>query len=235
VELDGTAVARLREYLEALYDANRRASLTSVDPGEAWERHVLESLSLLPLLDDRPGVVASLVDVGSGGGIPGIPIAIARPDLGVTLLEATRKKASFLEEAAGRLGLANVRVVARRAEEAGRDPAHRERHDVAVARAVAPLAVLVELLLPLVRPGGVVLALKGRGARDELRTAATVIEALGGGSCDLAVTLPGSDRQGVTVTVSKASPTPHRYPRRPGIPAKRPLRGSGGAPGAPPA
>jgi 16S rRNA (guanine527-N7)-methyltransferase len=174
------------------------------------------------VLVDHLGAARSLVDVGSGAGLPGLPIKIARPDLRVTLIEADQAKAAFLVHASAALGLEGVEVVARRAEDAGQDPALREAFDVAVARALAPLPVLVELCLPLVRVGGRLLAQKTEG--EDPAGASTAIDLLGG-RLGAVVSAPSPARTaGTIVVVDKVAPTPARYPRRPGAPARKPLR-----------
>jgi len=178
---------------------------------------VEDSLVLLEHLGDA----RLLVDVGSGGGLPGLPLKIARPDLEVTLIEADEAKAAFLVRACAELGLSGVEVVASRAEALGRDARYRERFDVAVARAVAPMRVLAELCLPLVRVGGRLLAQKTE--REEVASSLRAIELLGG---SLVAVLPAPSkarRSGTVVAISKVRPTPPEYPRRPGIPARRPL------------
>ena len=167
------------------------------------------------------GEAHRLVDVGSGAGLPGIPIKIARPDLDVTLIEADQGKAAFIVHACAALGLERVEVVARRAEEAGHDPKLREAFDVAVARALAPLPVLAELCLPLVRVGGRLLAQKTEA--EDPTAAARAIRLLGG---ELSFILPAPSPArgtGTVVVIDKVRPTPSIYPRRAGVPARKPL------------
>lgn len=174
---------------------------------------VADSLVLL----DHLGEARRLVDVGSGGGLPGLALKIARPDLEVTLVEADQAKAAFLVQAAAKLGL-EVEVVARRAEEAGHDARYRERFDVAVARALAAMPTLVELCLPLVRVGGRLLAQKTGNEQS-----AHAIETLGGRLASV-IAAPSQVRdRGVIVIVEKVAPTPDAYPRRPGVPNRKPL------------
>ena len=176
-----------------------------------------DSLVLLEHLGEGEKVV----DVGSGGGLPGLPLKIALPGLGMTLVEADQAKAAFLVRACAALGLRDVEVVARRAEEVGRDPRYRESFDVAVARALAPMPVLVELCLPLIRVGGRLLAQKTE--REELDRAGHAIQTLGGALKGV-VSAPSSVRgTGTVVVVDKVRATPQPYPRRPGVPARRPL------------
>jgi 16S rRNA (guanine527-N7)-methyltransferase len=173
------------------------------------------------VLVDHLGEARSLVDVGSGAGLPGLPIKIVRPGLRVTLIEADQAKAAFLVHACATLGLEQVEVVARRAEDAGHDPALREAFDVAVARALAPLPVLVELCLPLVRVGGRLLAQKTEG--EDVAGASNAIKLLGG-ELSSVVSAPSSARAaGTIVVIDKVRPTPPDYPRRPGIPSRKPL------------
>lgn len=163
----------------------------------------------------------TLVDVGSGGGLPGLVLKIARPDLAVTLVEADQTKAAFLVQASARLGLDRVDVVPRRAEEVAHDPSYREAFDVATARALAPMRVLAELCLPFIRVGGRLLAQKTE--KEDVDAAAHAIEVLGGSPPVLFAAPSAARRGGTIVVVSKVRPTPDRYPRRPGAPARRPL------------
>jgi 16S rRNA (guanine527-N7)-methyltransferase len=217
----------LDRFAGLLQEAGGRLNLTAVRDRTGIERrHLLESLALLALLE-RSGVAASeaaVVDVGSGGGLPGIPIAIVRPDLRMTLLEATGKKAEFLRGAAKELRLSGTTVLAARAEEAGRNAEHRERYDLALARAVAPLDTLAELALPLLRLGGRLAAVKGSRVDEEAAAAAGAIARCGGRmEQTIPVEAPGSESMSC-VLVLKERPTPPELPRRPGMPAKRPLR-----------
>jgi len=216
LELDARAIDRLGTFLDRLLEANQRFNLTAVtDLEEAWTRHVLDSLTLLGPLGDAQ----SIVDVGSGGGLPALPLAIALPDASFTLIEATGKKASFLEETAQALGLTHVRVVRTRAEEAGAPGSPlREAHDAVTARAVAPLAVLLELTLPLAKVHGRVIAIKGEKAPQEIAEAKNALELLRG-----RVISSTRTETGTLVVIEKVGPTPNRYPRRPGEPKRSPL------------
>jgi 16S rRNA (guanine527-N7)-methyltransferase len=176
-----------------------------------------DCLVLVELLGDA----RKLVDVGSGAGLPGIPLKIVRPELEVTLVEADQRKAAFLVHACAELGLKDVEVVAERAEVAGHDPRLREAFDVAVARALAPMPVLVELCLPLVRVGGRLLAQKTESA--DVESALRAIAALGGGPAEVRPAPSNARHSGTVVVVQKLRATPDRYPRRAGVPARRPL------------
>jgi 16S rRNA (guanine527-N7)-methyltransferase len=174
------------------------------------------------VLLDHLGEARSLVDVGSGGGMPGLPLKIARPELRVTLVEADRRKAAFLVHAAAELDL-DVEVVAERAETVGRGPL-RESFDVAACRALAHLPVLVELCLPLVRVGGRLVAMRGPTPEP---SAAHAISVLGGGPAEVVPAPSAARERGVVVLVAKIAPSPDAYPRRPGVPARRPLAADG--------
>jgi 16S rRNA (guanine527-N7)-methyltransferase len=174
VALDAAAEARLGDYLARLLAMNEQMNLTAIhDPAQAWEKHALDALTLVPLLAEL-SAGSRLVDVGSGGGVPGIPLAIARPDLKVTLVEATQKKAAFLSAVAEALGLANVSVRAERAEQLAGGDLRGTFHAV-TARAVGRLSVLVPLTAPFAKVGGLVLLVKGQRADEELAEAARVM------------------------------------------------------------
>lgn len=209
-------------YVALLLEANARTNLTRiVEPLDVARLHLLDSLSALPLLDSLgPGRAA---DLGSGGGVPGIVLALARPDVAWTLVDSVRRKADTMRGFVDALGLDNVTVIAERAEVLGRDPDHRERYDVVTARACAALPVLVELALPLVRWGGALLAWKGSLSGDELRAGEAAATLLGGGAAEGRATGLAALGDHRFVLVSKTGPTPDRYPRRAGEAARRPI------------
>jgi 16S rRNA (guanine527-N7)-methyltransferase len=173
------------------------------------------------VLLDHLGNARTLIDVGSGGGLPGLALKLARLELEVTLLEADQAKAAFLVQACASLGLEAVEVVSMRAEEAGQDVRYRERFDLAVARALAPMRALVELCLPLVRVGGRLLAQKTD--REDVLAASRAIELLGGSLREVLPARSGIREAGTVVIVDKLLPTPPAYPRRPGVPNRKPL------------
>lgn len=175
VSLDAATVDKLAQYFAALLAMNEEVNLTAIrEPAQVWEKHGLDALSLVPLL---PATARSLLDVGSGGGVPGVVLAIARPDLRVTLLEATQKKAAFLTALAQELVLENVRVVAERAETAVRS--RTQSFDVVTARAVARLEKLLPLTAPFAKLGGLLLLVKGARADEELEEAKRSLKKLG--------------------------------------------------------
>ncbi|MBL8758202.1 MAG: 16S rRNA (guanine(527)-N(7))-methyltransferase RsmG [Phycisphaerae bacterium] len=225
VEFEGDDLPRLGKFLAILLEANAAFNLTAIrEPAEAWRRHILDAMTLLPVLaaiePAAEGEPVRVVDVGSGGGVPAIPLAIVMPHLQFTLVESTGKKARFLEAAAGAVGAGNVRVINDRAERLGRwgSREHRECYDAATARAVGSLAVLSELLLPLVRVGGVMLAVKGAKAAEELAEAGKAIALLGGEPTETVETPTGR-----IVVVQKVKATPRDYPRADGEPASKPI------------
>jgi 16S rRNA (guanine527-N7)-methyltransferase len=213
-------------YLRELEAARPRLRLTSLtDRDEIQRRHFLEPLALLAAIerDDLPR--GRVIDIGSGAGFPGLPMKIERPEMNLTLLEANERRAAFLRHLVERLELEGVSVVCGRAEDVAHDPAHRETYDLAVARAVARLPTLVELALPFLRVGGWLAAPKGSGATREVREAAAALAACGGSvEAVRPLDLPAWNTPPTLVLVRKHSRTPDRFPRRPGIPAKRPLR-----------
>ena len=208
-------------YVAELHAWNQRFNLTAWrTPEDIWLHLVADALALLPVYDLPSG--SRWADVGSGAGIPGVPLHLARPHSPFTLIEAAQKKARFLEHLRTALPAPGLTVLARRAEEVGRDPAHREAYDGAVARAVAPLPTLLEYMLPLVRVGGVAVAYKGQRAAQEVEAAARALEVLGG-RVQRVVPVPELPYPRYLVFIEKIRPTPPAYPRRPGRAQKRPL------------
>ena len=203
---------KLSLYLDLLLEENRKTNLTAItDKEKAVVLHAADSI-----LASRFIPRGKLLDIGSGAGLPAVPLAVMREDVAVTALDATEKKTAFIARASRELGLGNLTVMTGRAEELGRDPRFREQFDSVTARAVARLDVLCELALPFVRVGGVFVALKGKDAGEELRLAQNAAAALGGSVSDFAVPLNGGEPGIVrhVVVVKKISPCPAEYPRR---------------------
>lgn len=220
VSIEPEQVQMLDLYLDLLLEANAQFNLTRItDPDQVETRLIGDSLALVPHI---PAAAHSLLDIGSGGGVPGMPIAIARPRLAVTLMDATGKKVRFLSETAAVIGADNVTAVQARAEEFAREPDRRERYNVVTARAVARLATLVELALPFLRVGGRAIFPKGSAAQDELDEAAHAIRLLGGETRRIQESPVEGTR---IVLIDKIRPTPSAFPRRTGIPNKLPLLG----------
>jgi len=219
-------------YSELLLDWNSRINLTHITaPVDVQRKHFLDSLTCclalnvgdaLPLIDAWAG--KRFIDVGTGAGFPGLPLKIVMPDIQLTLLEATGKKTQFLQAVVSELGLGDVDVVTGRAEEAAHQIDHRHSYEVVLARALAPMATLVEFTLPFLQLGGTLVAQKGEDPRTEVADADYAIETLGGRLRQVsAVAIPGLQAARHLVQIDKIGPTPDRYPRRPGMPKKRPL------------
>lgn len=232
IEFEAGDLPRLGEFLGLLLEANKTTNLTSItDPGEAWMRHLLDALTLLPVIASlRESIAAreaattsdqqlSIIDIGSGGGVPALPLAIVLPDVRFTLVEATGKKVEFLRHTARALKLGNVEVVQARAEAIGQDHKnHREKHDLAMARALGHLAIVIELCGPLVKRAGVVIAVKGAKAEQELLESKKALALIGMAHVETIPTPTGR-----LVVMEKTIKTPRDYPRRDGEPARLPL------------
>lgn len=227
MKLSEAQLQAFHTYYEELVAWNARFNLTAITGYQQVQiRHFLDSLSCLLILEERlpSDAPPRVIDIGTGGGFPGIPLKLLRPDWDLTLVDSTRKKVCFLEHVVEALRLRGVKTLWARVEELGQDPAHREQYDVATARAVAELSVLAEYLLPLCRIGGVMIAPKGLKARAEVQAAERAIDTLGGRVIEMRrVNLPGLEETRYLIVVEKITSTPSRYPRRPGIPSKRPL------------
>ena len=207
------APALLARYGEMLLEKNQVMNLTAItQPQDVATLHMLDCAALL---DCARFEGKTLIDVGTGAGFPGLPLKILTPSLEVTLLDSLNKRVDWLNETIDTLGLKGVRAVHGRAEEAGRDPALRERFDFAAARAVADLRLLCELCLPFLKVGGRFLAMKGTDCGDEVDRALPAIQALGGRLEDqIDRLIPHTDVTHRVVLVEKISPTPEKYPRR---------------------
>lgn len=238
LRLSSEHLAKFQRYYEELVSWNQRFNLTAVTGyDEVQLRHFLDSISCLLAWPgwDCEAAAGQLpivrqpqpwlcLDVGAGAGFPGLPLKIVCPELRLTLLESTRKKVEFLFHLIGDLGLQNVDVVWERAEALGQNSHYRERYDIVLARAVAELPVLAEFCLPFCRVGGRFIAQKGAEAEREVEAAGTAIERFGGAVREVReVSLLGQRERRVLVIIDKVSATPPAYPRRPGIPAKRPV------------
>jgi len=243
LHLTAEHVRAFQIYYRELRAWNRKFNLTAVTRYEEVQlKHFLDSLTCLLALpvpgserDERlPNVVPLsskeipllCIDVGTGAGFPGLPLKILRPALHMTLLESSRKKITFLEHLVECLELEGVELLWARAEQVGQDAHYRERYDVVLARAVADLTVLVEYCLPLCRKGGRFIAQKGAELEAELKEAETATRLLGGRLREVkTLHLPGLKGPRSLVLIDKVGQTPAKYPRRPGIPSKRPLTG----------
>ena len=221
--LDTLQAEQFVHFRDLLVEWNERMNLTAITDDEAiLARHFADSLTALRAISSTPGL--TLVDIGTGAGLPGIPLKIARPDLDVTLVDGTGKKVTFCETVIAELGLRGIRALKGRAEELAHDKHHRAYYKVVIARALAPLPTLVEYMLPLARMNGVCIAMKGSDAQAEAEQAARAIK-LCGGELDRveAVTLPGAPDQRALIVIRKAKPCASIYPRTAGKPRSEPL------------
>ena len=223
VKLTHAQLNALQRYEAELLAWNERFNLTAIhSPEDIRVKHFLDSLSCLCAM--RGTAMERLIDVGTGAGFPGLVLKIAVPAIRLTLVESVGKKARFCEHVVDTLKLDGVQVVANRAETVGHMDEHRQAYDWAVARAVAVLPVLAEYLLPLVRIGGYMLAMKGESAHQEVQTAESALRLLGGRLVKiLPVTLPGVVEARHLVVIEKIAATPSGYPRRVGVPVKKAL------------
>lgn len=220
IALTGPMLDALDQYAEILVEYNQKVNLTAItDPEGIEDKHFADSL----LLANLPETAGKLVDVGTGAGFPGVVAKIFKPELQLTLMEPTGKRVEFLKYVCAQLGLSGVEFAKERAEEAARK-VWREQFDVATARGVAALPMLSEYCLPLVKVGGVFLAMKGPGAAEELAESGAALKKLGGkGSGVAEFHLPGGDVRNI-IRIKKISQTPPVYPRNGGKIAKSPLK-----------
>jgi 16S rRNA (guanine527-N7)-methyltransferase len=229
LSLTDAQAGALLTFRNLLVEWNERFNLTALtDDASILALHFLDSLTAMPAiqaLQTQRGRKLTLIDVGTGGGFPGVPLKIALPALDVTLMDSTSKKVQFCSEVIRALNLAGAQAVHGRAEEAGHQPQHREQYDVVIARAVAPLPTLVEYLLPLARVGGLCICMKGSDAQAEAAQAAGAISKLSGTLKRIdSVSIPGRDDKRALILIEKNRPTPKLYPRQAGAPRKTPLQ-----------
>ncbi len=224
IKLTQDQIAALRIYERELLSWNEHISLTAIrDEKEVWVKHFLDSLTCL-MAWDRHNPPGRLIDVGTGAGFPGLVLKLVWPASEVILVESVGKKANFCQHVVDELGLTGVTVLNERAEAIGQMSEHRQSYDLAVARAVARMPILMEYLLPLVHHNGIVLAMKGESAPSETQIAEKAIQLLGGKLKKLIpVVLPGVVDERFLVVVDKVARTPAAYPRRIGLPAKNPI------------
>ncbi len=220
-------IEQFKVYYQELIDWNKRINLTSVTGYEEVQvTHFLDSLTVVSALKPLYGndLSFNIVDVGTGAGLPGVPLRILYPGIRLVLLEATSKKAKFLHHLIARLGLDNVEIVVGRAEDVAHDTEYRERSELVLSRAVAPLSTLVELTLPFCAVGGSFIAQKKGAIEQEVSQASRAISVLGGNLREvMTINLEEFDDRRCLVVIDKVNLTPQEYPRRPGIPAKRPI------------
>lgn len=223
IEATDRQIEQFNTYFELLIETNKSLNLTAItDPHEVAVKHMVDSLSCLDEHVFKEG--ATVLDLGTGAGFPGIPLAIMRPDLRITLFDSLQKRLRFLEGVISQLGLTNVVTLHGRAEETAKLSDYREQFDIITSRAVARLAVLAEWSLPFGRIGGDLVALKGAAYEEELQEAKKALDILGKATVQVKpVTLPTLDDKRAVLYVKKTAPTPKKYPRKPKDIKERPL------------
>lgn len=221
IELDDKKVEQFYMYMELLLEWNEKINLTAITkPEEVILKHFIDSLTIINKI--KPNT--KIVDVGTGAGFPGIPIKIVKEDIEIVLVDSLNKRIHFLDEVIQKLGLTKIETIHARAEELGRNKKIRETFDYATSRAVANLSTLSEYLMPFVKVGGNVIAMKGSEIEEELQKAQKAISILGGEVIAVEkFILPKSDIKRHIVTIKKKNMTPMKYPRKAGTPAKEPI------------
>ena len=221
IELSEKQLNQFYDYMNILNEWNKVMNLTNItETLEVIEKHFIDSLTVLKHVNEND----SIIDVGTGAGFPGIPIKIAYPKSKVTLLDSLNKRIKFLNEVISKLNLEDINTIHGRAEELAHNKEHREKYDIAIARAVAPLNVLSEYLLPFVKIGGHAICMKGSKGKDESKEGENATRILGGEIKSIKeFKLPNTDIERTIIEIEKNKSTEKRYPRKPGTPSKEPL------------
>lgn len=220
-EIDDNKIQKFYDYMNLLVEWNKKINLTAItEEKDIILKHFVDSLTVLKYIKDNKNIV----DVGTGAGFPGIPLAIMNDSLKITLVDSLNKRINFLNEVCSKIKLKNTKAIHSRAEEFGQDNNYRESYDIAISRAVSNLTVLAEYLLPLVKVGGKIICMKGPDIEEELKQAKSAIDILGGNfeRCDN-FCLPKSDISRNIIIINKIKETPKKYPRKAGTPVKTPL------------
>ena len=221
VNITDEQAEKFYSYTNMLLEWNEKINLTAItELDEIIQKHFIDSLTIDKYLKEN----ASIIDVGTGAGFPGIPLKIVRDDISVTLLDALNKRINFLNEVIEQNELTNIKTMHARAEETGKNKNLRESFDIATSRAVAPLNILVEYLLPLVKIGGKCICMKGSNAKEEIENSRKAINILGGKIEKIEeLELPDSDIKRTIIVIKKEKNTPSKYPRKAGTPSKMPI------------
>lgn len=221
IKLNSLQINQLYTYMQLLIEWNKNINLTAItEPKEIIQKHFIDSLTINKYIKDKD----KMIDVGTGAGFPGIPIKIINNMVDVTLLDSLNKRLIYLNEVIKELDLKQIETIHYRAEEAGNDEKYREKFDIAVSRAVAPLNILVEYILPLVKIDGICICMKGNSIEEEINNSKNAIQELGGKIENIdEFNLPNSDIQRNLIIIRKIKETPIKYPRKAGTPAKEPI------------
>ncbi|WAA12291.1 16S rRNA (guanine(527)-N(7))-methyltransferase RsmG [Fervidibacillus halotolerans] len=224
IQITERQLQQFEQYYQLLIQWNKKVNLTAITEKEdVYLKHFYDSLSVA-FYHNFEGKDYNLCDVGAGAGFPSIPLKIMFPKLQVTIVDSLKKRIVFLQHLVDQLQLDGVQLYHDRAEVFGQNPAHRERYDLVIARAVANLSVLSEYCLPLVKVGGVFLAMKGSSGMQELEDGKGAINRLGGRLIKQSVfRLPLEESERMIIHIKKEKHTPNKFPRKPGVPAKNPL------------
>lgn len=222
IELQKEQIEKFYKYMNLLLEWNEKINLTAItEPEEVILKHFVDSLTISKYIEKG----SKLVDMGTGAGFPGIPIKILRDDVEITLADSLNKRINFLNEVIKELNLKNIETVHTRAEEFGKNKKYREKFDIATSRAVANLSTLSEYLIPLVKNAGKGICMKGSEIKEEVEMAKKAIEILGGKiEQEESFYLPNSDMKRNLIIIRKVKNTPAKYPRKPGMPAKEPIK-----------
>ncbi|MDF2675741.1 MAG: rsmG [Bacillota bacterium] len=220
---DETTDVKFEKYKELLKEWNNKINITSIeDDEEIYIKHFLDSILLLS--NDNSNETKSIIDVGTGGGFPGLPLKIVNDNFSVTLLDSLRKRIDFLQEVVNELNLKEVNLIHGRAEDFGKDEKYREKFDICVSRAVAPLNILSEYCVPFVKVGGYFAAYKSENISEEIDTCRNAVEKLGGIIKEVKeISLPNTDIIRKIIIIEKVKETSEIYPRKAGKPSKDPL------------
>lgn len=221
LDLNDEQIKDFYNFMNLLIEKNKVMNLTGItEPKEVVLKHFIDSLTSLKYIDENN----SVIDVGTGAGFPGLPLKIADNSLEITLLDSLNKRINFLNEVIESTGLNNIKTIHGRAEDYGREVIYREKYDVAISRAVAPLNILLEYMLPFVKLGGKCICMKGSNCDDEIEKAKNAIKKLGGEIEKIdKFSLPNSDNNRTILIIKKVKKIDKQYPRNAGIPTKKPL------------
>ena len=222
MSINENQLEQLHIYMKLLQKCNENINLTSIiEDKDILQKHFIDSITIIPYINYKDNII----DVGTGAGFPGIPIKIAREDVKVTLLDSLNKRVNFLKEVVSNLNLSNIQTIHGRAEDIGKNSNFREKFDVATSRAVAPLNILVEYLMPLVKKGGRCICMKGKDIKEELEISKKAINVLGGELEKVdEFYLPQSYIKRNIIIIRKMKDTPSKYPRKAGTPSKEPIQ-----------